>query len=155
MAVTTQLVPALADTIWPYLEATAKGAAGQCDGEGGTTCGYHWSTSTWDGTSGLGQQMAALAAVGTPMIKARNLPPPLTLKTGATSKVDLNTASNGDDNNIAAWAAKRPITTADRAGAWITTLVILALTAGFGYWLTLYSRHEVDHNFHSFLANRD
>ncbi len=117
MAVTTQLVPQLADTLWPYLQASANGAAGQCDGEpNGTACGYHWTTTTWDGTTGLGQEMSALAAVGAPMILAKNLPPPLTLDTGATSKVNVNASSSaGGSNGAKQTLANRPITTGDKA----------------------------------------
>ncbi|KAF2170284.1 glycoside hydrolase family 76 protein [Zasmidium cellare ATCC 36951] len=43
------------------LRASAEGAAAQCSGgDDGTTCGFDWSSSTWDGTSGMGQELNAL-----------------------------------------------------------------------------------------------
>ena len=91
MSLAAQLVPSLADQIWPYIKASAEGAAGQCDGGAdGQMCGYHWTTTTWDGSSGVGQQMSALAAINANLIPLEGLGGPLTLKTGATSKQDPN-----------------------------------------------------------------
>lgn len=136
LATTTQLVPQLADTLWPYLEASAKGAAGQCDGDGGTTCGYHFSTTTWDGTSGLGQEMTALAAVGMPLIRLKNLPAPLTIATGAKSNTSLtaNGANVGTVADVPGWV-KGPITTADKAGAAILTIMVVVVTVVGGWWV--------------------
>lgn len=137
MAVTAQLVPELADTIWPLIESSAKGAAGQCDGgDTGNTCGYHWNTTTWDGTSGVGQQMSALAPIQASMIPLKNLKAPLTLATGGTSKgdPDAGTTSDGEETNINP-EATREITTGDKAGAGIVTALLLAGTLGGTYWL--------------------
>jgi mannan endo-1,6-alpha-mannosidase len=60
LAVTTLLVPSTKDQIMPKLQASASGAAGQCvGGSNGRTCGRRWYTSTWDGTSGVGQQVSS------------------------------------------------------------------------------------------------
>lgn len=136
MATTAQLVPQLADTIWPYLEASAAGAAGQCDGDSGTTCGYHFTTTTWDGTSGLGQEMSALAAVGTPMIKLKNLAAPLTVQTGAKSNTSLtaNGANVGNVADVPGWV-KGPITTGDKFGAAVITIIVIVTTVVGGWWV--------------------
>lgn len=43
------------------LQQSAQGAAAQCSGgTHGTTCGNDWASSTWDGSSGLGQDLSAL-----------------------------------------------------------------------------------------------
>jgi mannan endo-1,6-alpha-mannosidase len=43
------------------LQTSAKGAAAQCSGgASGTVCGNDWGNSTWDGSSGLGQDLSAL-----------------------------------------------------------------------------------------------
>jgi mannan endo-1,6-alpha-mannosidase len=139
MALCAQLVPSTADLIWPYIQASAEGAAGQCDGgDTGTVCGYHWDTTTWDGSTGVGQQMSALAAVGANMITVQNLFAPLTLKTGATSKGDAS-AGTGDPSAVTGspWLTKK-ITTGDRAGAGILTALLLAYTVGGAYWLCSY-----------------
>jgi mannan endo-1,6-alpha-mannosidase len=46
------------------LRESAKGAAAQCSGgSNGTTCGNDWSSSVWDGTYGLGQDLSALNVI--------------------------------------------------------------------------------------------
>jgi mannan endo-1,6-alpha-mannosidase len=58
MAVTSVLAPFLTDEIMPKLQASAVGAAGQCDGgANGRLCGMQWFSTTWDGSSGVGQQV--------------------------------------------------------------------------------------------------
>lgn len=136
LAVTAQLVPTMAEAIWPYLDASAIGAAGQCDGgSGGTECGYHWTTTTWDGTSGLGQQMSALAAVGALLIKLRNLTPPLTLATGAKSNASVNSTYAVGTGDNTPMVATMPITSKDRVGAGILTALLLLGTLIGGWWL--------------------
>jgi len=59
MAVTALLVPSTAASITTKLTGCAQGAAGQCDGGStGQECGLQWFTTTWDGTSGVGQQVS-------------------------------------------------------------------------------------------------
>lgn len=132
LALCAQLVPSTASTIWPYLQASAVGAAGQCDGgDGGTFCGYHWTTSTWDGSEGVGQQMSALAVINSVLIPLEGLPAPYTLSSGATSKSDPSAGTNlGNlDQKL------KPITTADRAGAGIVTLLVLVALIVSTWWL--------------------
>jgi len=59
LAVTSLLVPSTAARIAPKLLASAQAAAGQCDGgSSGSECGMQWYTTTWDGTTGVGQQVS-------------------------------------------------------------------------------------------------
>ncbi|KAH7093074.1 glycosyl hydrolase family 76-domain-containing protein [Paraphoma chrysanthemicola] len=61
MAKTAVMAPFTKDTITKYLKASAIGAAKACSGgASGTTCGSKWYTGSWDGTSGVGQQLSAL-----------------------------------------------------------------------------------------------
>lgn len=61
MAVTALLVPSTADTINPKLQGSAAAAAGQCDGgSSGQECGMQWYSTTWDGSSGVGQQVSTV-----------------------------------------------------------------------------------------------
>ncbi len=131
-----QLVPQTADMIWPYIQASAQGAAGQCSGPDNSNCGYHWLTTTWDGTTGVGQQMSALAAVQANMLLVNDLYAPVTLKTGGTSKSDgtAGTTGNVPSDSTSPWLTKK-ITTGDKAGAGILTAIILAFTLGGTYWL--------------------
>lgn len=60
MAVTAVLAPFTAELITPLLQASTTGAMGQCTGgTNGRMCGRQWFTSTYDGTSGVGQQVRA------------------------------------------------------------------------------------------------
>lgn len=138
LAITTQLVPETADTIWPYIQASANGAAGQCDGSDNYNCGYHWTTTTWDGTTGVGQQMSALAAVQANMLTVDNLFAPLTLDTGATSKGDASAGTGSVTTNQGSSWLTRKITTGDKAGAGILTFLLLVVTLGGTYWLVSY-----------------
>lgn len=58
MAVTSVIAPFTAAIITPKLQASANGAAGQCNGgTNGRMCGRQWWTNKWDGSSGVGQQV--------------------------------------------------------------------------------------------------
>lgn len=136
LAVTAQLVPSLADQIWPYIRASATGAAGQCSGgEDGKTCGMKWTQSTWDGSYGVGQQMSALSAIGANMIKAKGLKPPYTTKTGGTSKGDPNAGTDAGQQDDRPKVYTDKVTGGDKAGAGILTALVLAFTLGGSYWL--------------------
>ncbi|KAF3073890.1 Mannan endo-1,6-alpha-mannosidase DCW1 [Trichoderma lentiforme] len=70
---TAQLAPYTGATIQPILLTNAKAAAKACSGspakgfagQAGTACGFSWagSNSTFDGLTGVGEQMNALSAV--------------------------------------------------------------------------------------------
>lgn len=138
LATTAQLVPALADTIWPYIQASGAGAAGQCDGgTDGITCGFEWNTTTWDGTYGVGQQMSALAAIGANMILVEDLKAPYTSSTGGTSTSDPSAGTSAGDDTTSDGEATAVITTGDRAGAGILTALALVLTLGGAGWMVL------------------
>lgn len=58
---TTRAAPFANDVLIPRLRASAKGAAQQCSGGAkGTTCGFNWNDTRWDGSSGVGQQLSAM-----------------------------------------------------------------------------------------------
>lgn len=123
MAVTALLVPSTADRIMPKLTASAVAAAGQCDGgQSGRQCGLQWFTTTWDGTYGVGQQMAALAVVGSTLATSNMAP--LSLSSGATSKSDPDA---GNDDETDKPKPLPPISGADRAGAAIFTIILVGV----------------------------
>lgn len=137
LATTAQLVPATAATIWPYIQASAQGAAGQCDGgTDGMTCGFEWNTTTWDGTYGVGQQMSALAAIQANLITVDSLKAPYTADSGGTSKGDPSAGTtNGDENPNESAVLSERISTSDRAGAGILTAMALVFTLGGAWFL--------------------
>lgn len=74
--------------------------------------------------------MAALSVMGTLLNRPGLIP--LSLRTGAVSKSDPNAGSTAPSDPA---AARSPITTADKAGAGILTVIIAAITMGGAFWL--------------------
>lgn len=143
LAVTTQLIPSLHDTIYPYLRASAQGAAGQCDGgDTGYICGMEWNTTVWDGTYGVGQEMSALAVIQSLMLDVSTedatFTPPLTSSTGgnSTSNPSAGTGSSGPQFQPSIFT--RTITTGDKAGAAILTIMVATTIIGGSLWLVLF-----------------
>lgn len=136
LAVTAQLVPSLYDTIYPYLRASAQGAAGQCDaGTGNNVCGQEWNTTTWDGTFGVGQQMSALAVMQALMIDVDTLKSPLTASTGGTSKSNPTAGTGSSESASNPAIDTSAVTTADKAGAGIITALVLIMLLGGAWWM--------------------
>ena len=133
MAVTSLIAPFTAATIKPKLVASANAAAAQCDGgDNGRMCGRQWFTPTWDGSSGVGQQMSALSIVGANLITDSMAP--VTDATGGQSKGNP-TAGTGSNVN-APPGTTSPITTTDRAGAGILTAIVIIAVVGGTLWIT-------------------
>ncbi|EMC96226.1 glycoside hydrolase family 76 protein [Baudoinia panamericana UAMH 10762] len=135
MAVAAQLAPSTANTIWPYIMASGTGAAGQCDGgTDGVTCGFRWNSTKWDDTYGVGQQMSALSAIGANMIPLANLKAPYTSSTGGTSVSDPS-AGNSDASTGESAVYTDTITTADKAGAAILTVLAVLGTLAVAWFI--------------------
>lgn len=129
------MAPYTYDLIMPYLKASAVAAAKQCSGPSpfdGRTCGLSWSKGTdWDGTSGVGQQMAAMSAIFVNLVQHTQAP--VTNSTGGTS-VGNSAAGSGSTTSL---DAVKPPSTGDRVGAgMVTTVVLVGMTGMFG-WMSL------------------
>ncbi|KAI0111094.1 glycosyl hydrolase family 76-domain-containing protein [Nemania sp. FL0031] len=128
MAATTKWAPWTFDRIKRLLRNSAQAAVKQCTGgDNGRMCGLKWANNSgqWDGTTGVGQQMAAMEVVLANMIEEAKLP--VTNITGGTSVG--NPAAGGSDEgrvNPVEWHYG-PIDNGDRAGAAFVTFVILAI----------------------------
>lgn len=132
MAETSILAPFLADQIQPKLVASAMGAAGQCvGGANGRMCGRQWWTTTWDGSSGVGQQMSALSMIGANLITAQMAPASVT--SGGTSKGNPSAGSTNTAGPSGLYTDS--VTTADRAGAAILTVMVVGFVVGGSWWL--------------------
>jgi mannan endo-1,6-alpha-mannosidase len=134
LAATTKVAPYTYPLIIPKLRTSAAAAALQCSGGANKRlCGLSWyKKGNWDGTKGVGQQMAALEVVQSNLIT--QVAAPFTNKTGGTSVGDPG-AGTQSPLNPADYVV--PPTTADRAGAGaLTALVILALLGLIG-WITI------------------
>lgn len=136
LVVAGQLVPQLASQIQPIIAASAVGAAGQCPDA--TKCGFSWTTSTYDGKPGVGQQMSALSAIQNNMLASNlaSFKPPFTADSGGTSKQNGAAGTETHDNDRAKPPVyTQPITTGSRAGAGILTAMCLIFTIGGTAWL--------------------
>jgi len=133
MAATTIIAPFTKDAIMPCLAASAQAAALQCSGgTNGRTCGLSWSKgAVWDGTQGVGQQMAAMSAIFSNLVP--NVPAPVTNMTGGTS-VGNNAAGS---QSVANPAAISPVTEGDRVGAGIITTILLVGATGMFGWMSI------------------
>ncbi|EXJ93876.1 hypothetical protein A1O1_02269 [Capronia coronata CBS 617.96] len=132
MAVTALLVPYTADQIMPKLQASAAGAAQQCTGgDNGRMCGRRWY-SNWDGTSGVGQQMQALSVIGATQINSGIAPK--SVDTGGVSKSDPGA---GTDVNTSPVVTHSPITTKDKAGAGVLTVLAICFVVGGSIWIIM------------------
>ncbi|KAF2628737.1 glycoside hydrolase family 76 protein [Macroventuria anomochaeta] len=91
MAKTAAVAPFTKDTITKYLTASAVGAAKSCSGgDDKATCGSKWYTGSWDGTSGVGQQLAALEVTQALLSLKQNIVP---VKNGASEPKPTTTAT--------------------------------------------------------------
>ena len=147
MTVTSQLAPFTAETILPKLQASAAGAAAQCTGgDNGRKCGRRWYSTTWDGSSGVGQQvsprnsisrnrcgvqkltdfsliqMQALAVIGGTQV-APSMAPRSANNGGTSTKHD-------GISNVSPEFHLSPVTGSDKAGAAFLTIMISALVFG-------------------------
>lgn len=126
MAATTKWAPWTYDRIKPLLQNSAEAAATQCTGgDNGRMCGLKWANNSgaWDGTTGVGPQMAAMEVVLANMIQEAEAP--VTNTTGGTSVGDPS--SGGSDigrTDPVGSIVFAPVTAADKAGAIILTIII-------------------------------
>ncbi|KAK1765042.1 mannan endo-1,6-alpha-mannosidase [Phialemonium atrogriseum] len=134
LSVVTQIAPFTRAAILPVLADSAAAAVRQCTGgDTGRRCGFYWSGGVFvdpavDKTSGAGEQMNVLAAVSSLLIEEAD--PPATNKTGGISRGDPD-AGNGRKSKL-----QNMITTGDKAGAAILTMVILTSAMGMWGWMS-------------------
>lgn len=130
----TEIVPYTYEQVVPKIVASAEAAAKQCSGgTSGSACGRRWYQGDWDGSTSMESDMSALSVLSSAMvIHKKNSQGPLTSSTGGSSKSDPNAGSGNGDGSPGKLA---PITTADRAGAGILTVVFVGGWTGAVAWL--------------------
>lgn len=129
MAYTAQLVPSTSDRIMPLLTSSAKAAAAQCTGgDNGRQCGFHWASGKFDGVLGAGQQMSVLGALIS--VLAVDAVMPVTNSTGGTSQGNPNAGSPRSP-----YSELAPVTTGDKAGAGILTVVAISFASVSLWWM--------------------
>ncbi|KAJ5088864.1 Mannan endo-1-6-alpha-mannosidase DCW1 [Penicillium angulare] len=133
LADVTQYAPYTYDTIMAKLRATAIAAVNQCQGgTSGTYCGFRWSSGSYDGTTGVGQQMGVLEVLQGLLVS--KITGPVTSTTGGTSEGN-SAAGTDDDEDTDSPIHYSPITTGDTAGASILTALIIGLAFSAVYMM--------------------
>lgn len=107
MAKTAAVAPFTKDAITKYLTASAVGAAKSCSGgDDKSTCGSKWYTGSWDGTSGVGQQLAALEVTQALLSLKQNIVP---VKKGASEPKPTVTATPKPSSTPAGTPTTAPV----------------------------------------------
>lgn len=132
MAQTTKMAPFTFERIKTALEASAAAANLQCSGgANGRMCGLSWSKGAdWDGTMGVGQQMAAMEVIQSNLIQ--HVKAPVTNSTGGTSQGNPTAGTNPDP-----LIPDDPPAMSDKAGAGVLTAVVLLLATFMWSWMTI------------------
>ncbi|KAL2019346.1 hypothetical protein VTK56DRAFT_9726 [Thermocarpiscus australiensis] len=132
LATAAVVAPFTRANVTRVLRSSTEGAVASCLADG--TCGFRWNTGAYDGDRDhgpAGQEMSVLAALSTMLLDQKHvLQGPLTNDTGGTSRGDPNA---GQQVNVV--APLPPITTGDRAGAGIVTVVVLTSFLGGLIWM--------------------
>lgn len=134
LASTIVVAPYTRELIMPYLRASGIAAAKQCiGGTNGRTCGLSWTSGQWDGTSGVGQEMAAMSALYVNLMALETIAAPVTNSTGGTSVGNPNAGSQ----SVVDYTDYDKPTTGDRAGAgFLTAVVVIGITSMFTWMST-------------------
>lgn len=136
LASTMQWVPDTYDRLMPWIRSSAVAATAQCEGgENGRMCGMKWSSGEYDGTTGVGQQMAALEVTLACMIRMRD--PILTSDTGGESQGDPGAGGSDIGRTEPPGPDFGPVTAGDQAGAAILTASIVGCLVAGIFWLFL------------------
>ena len=132
MAMAAVKAPFAYDLLKPMLEASATAAVATCTGgDDGNQCGLRWTERQFDGSTGVGEMMSALEIIQANLIDY--VEGPVTADTGGTSKGDPNA---GQGSRVGPGDLHRStVTTGDRVGAAVLTVLIIGLVAGGAWWL--------------------
>jgi mannan endo-1,6-alpha-mannosidase len=139
IAAATKVAPFIYDAVIAVLQSSAAAAALQCSGSpsdhpNGRMCGLSWSKGAqWDGTSGVGQQMAALEVIQSNLIQQAKAP--LTNATGGTSQGDPSAGIN--DPSAQNPASSGLTTKGGRVGAGLLTAAVISGIVGGLVWLSM------------------
>jgi mannan endo-1,6-alpha-mannosidase len=139
LASSTVLAPFTYSTVAPLLATSAKAAAAQCSGGNqGTTCGFKWTSGTYDGTTGIGQQMSVLGIMNAALVQVPDQKAviPVTNSTGGTSVGD-SSAGSAAPESVSAMEATVPITTGDKVAAGFLTFAVLGGVLGGSVFMAL------------------
>ncbi|KAJ4358967.1 hypothetical protein N0V95_002583 [Ascochyta clinopodiicola] len=131
MGYTALIAPWTREYIDPLLQASAKAAAAQCTGGANqTSCGLRWiDNGANDGSFGVGEQMAALEVVQALLYST--VSGPATQTNGGVSVSDPNAGADVPQTPVSFNA----VTTGDKAGASILTILVLVSIVAGAWWM--------------------
>lgn len=133
MAATMVRAPFTKELLLPLLQESARAAARACTGgDDGQQCGLRWTTGTFDGSVGVGEQMAALEVFQSNLWD--QVPGPVTADKGGISPGDPSAGTGGDQSPEG--FNPNDVTTGDRVGAGILTTIVLMGIMGGAWWMT-------------------
>ena len=132
IAMTIVRAPFTRELLKPILEASAAAAVKTCTGgDDGNQCGLKWTTGAFDGSMGVGEQMAVLEVVQSNLVDY--VAGPATADSGL-SRGDPSAGTEapvGPEDLF----RRHPITTMDKFGAAAMTMVICSVVMGTAIWL--------------------
>lgn len=136
LGITVQVAPFTEDLIMPMLQKSAVAAAQTCEGPsqhngGPHQCGMKWWHQGFDNIGGVGPQMTALNIIS--VLNAPRVPAPYSRKTGGTSQGNPGLGTSDDTSDLPIY--EDDITTADKAGAAIVTIIMVGLTVAMSWWM--------------------
>ncbi|KAL3435580.1 glycosyl hydrolase family 76-domain-containing protein [Aspergillus tetrazonus] len=132
LAMAAIMVPELREKITPKLQGSALAIGRSCDGssEGKSNlCGSRWYQDTWDGIQGLEVQQAALGGITANLMLLTDVAAK-TIDTNPGAKEQFLDTYNDDTPD-----ALPHITTGDRVGSWILTVLWGSGIVAAGWWL--------------------
>ena len=133
LAFTALLVPSTYDTILAKLQTSATAAALSCTGHDNNTCGISWYKSEYDGWIGMEEEISASNIFLANMI-------PYVSKSPITSSTGGNSTSNptaGENDTSSDTTSTTTISTGDRAGAGILTVIFITAWVALMGWTVL------------------
>ncbi|KAK0637060.1 glycosyl hydrolase family 76-domain-containing protein [Bombardia bombarda] len=134
MANTAQLAPFSHDVILGALKTSTAAAARSCaGGDYGRQCGFRWTTGGYDGLTGAGQAMSALAALTSLLVDEDDVGGPVTNGTGGTSRGDAD--AGRDPNPDLGREVLGPVRIRDRVGAGVLTFLVMMGLVGAMVWM--------------------
>lgn len=131
IAYTAAVAPWTRDQLNPLIQASAQAAAKQCNGgPNQTSCGLRWiDGGVNDGSFGVGEQMSAMEIIQSLLYTTK--PGPVTLDKGGISKSNPNAGDTSTDTPI----TFNVVTTGDKAGASILTILVLVSILVGAWWM--------------------
>ncbi|KAJ5305832.1 hypothetical protein N7508_004847 [Penicillium antarcticum] len=141
MAATIPLAPFTDGLLKFKIRGSAKAAAKQCNGPD-NACGLRWTEGTkYDGSTGIGEQMAALEIFKANLV--HTVEAPVTGRTGGTSKGNVagerGSGSGSGSGSREEDIRTREITTSDKAGAGVVAALAVLLPLGGAVFIVIFS----------------